>query len=320
MRGIARVSGVEMFIVVALNVLLDSLLGCTSGGVLVRGKRKVGNGEEIQGLKMMHFRTLDWGMDGLRNLLVTLEFVRSKSREPERVIARSIPYAGFVGVLTGVRQDLSVSLNFRPVHYCSTVSLRAHQLLVPLGFRPSIASHLRSALFPPNKNTPIPDLFQSVKTLQAIKSSPCYLILCSGTKTTVIERDLSTSKLRTSTQFIVHTNHDQEIPSFVPQTIKHSPVGLNFWIEDSEYRAECVATKWAAVKTKHENKQKYEPALKDVRPSIVMDTLISWVKTYPVMNETSHFGCVMDPSTGGIVMLERDGFKKHRPNGVLSMN
>lgn len=96
-------------------------------------------------------------------------------------------------------------------------------------------------------------------------------------------------------------------------------MGLDFWIEDSEYRAECVATKWGAVKTKHENKQNEEPALKDVQPSIVEETLINWVKTYPVMNETSHFGCVMDPGTGRIVMLERDGFKKHRPNVVLTM-
>lgn len=105
MKGIAKMAGVDMFIVVALNVLLDSLLGCTSGGVLVRGKKRKGkNGEEeSQVPKMMHFRTLDWGMDGLKNLLVTLEFVRSKSSEPERVIARSITYAGFVGVLTGVR-------------------------------------------------------------------------------------------------------------------------------------------------------------------------------------------------------------------------
>ena len=100
-KGISETSGVDLFIVIALNVLLDSLLGCTSGGVLVRGKKgRKGEGEES---KMMHFRTLDWGMDGLRNLLVTLEFVRSKSSEPEKVIARSITYAGFVGVLTGVR-------------------------------------------------------------------------------------------------------------------------------------------------------------------------------------------------------------------------
>jgi hypothetical protein len=106
LKGIAKASGLDMYFLVALNVLLDSLLGCTSGGVVVRGEKKRtrdgGNGERAEG-RMMHFRTLDWGMDELRSVLVVLEFVRSKSAEPERVIGRTITYAGFVGVLTGVR-------------------------------------------------------------------------------------------------------------------------------------------------------------------------------------------------------------------------
>lgn len=52
---------------------------------------------------MLHFRTLDWGMDPLRSVLVQLEFVRSKSEDPEKAIARTVTYAGFVGALTGVR-------------------------------------------------------------------------------------------------------------------------------------------------------------------------------------------------------------------------
>jgi len=102
LRGISDASGVPMYFLVALNVLLDSLLGCTSGGVLVKGNKKR---QQLEGEKatMMLFRTLDWGMEELRSVLVVLEFVRSKSADPERVIARSITYAGFVGVLTGVR-------------------------------------------------------------------------------------------------------------------------------------------------------------------------------------------------------------------------
>jgi hypothetical protein len=45
--------------------------------------------------KMLHFRTLDWGMDSLRKLIVQLEFVNEKGGS---VIARSITYAGFVEV------------------------------------------------------------------------------------------------------------------------------------------------------------------------------------------------------------------------------
>ena len=108
LKGIAKASGVDMYILVALNVLLDSLMGCTSGGVLtkpenMRGVERNAWDEDEHSLRMMHFRTLDWGMDELRSVLVVLEFVRSKSEVPEKVIARTISYAGFVGMLTGVR-------------------------------------------------------------------------------------------------------------------------------------------------------------------------------------------------------------------------
>jgi hypothetical protein len=63
------------------------------------GRRAEGKAEA----RMLHFRTLDWGMDPLRGVLVQLEFVRSGSRDPEEVLARTVTYAGFVGVLTGVR-------------------------------------------------------------------------------------------------------------------------------------------------------------------------------------------------------------------------
>ena len=90
LRGISVACGVPLGLLVVLNVFLDGMLGCTSGGVRVGGK-------------MMHFRTLDWDMPQLMDVLVVLEFVRSKSETPEKVVARSVAYAGFVGCLTGVR-------------------------------------------------------------------------------------------------------------------------------------------------------------------------------------------------------------------------
>lgn len=105
LKGISKASGVKMFLLIALNVLLDSMLGCTSGGVTVAPKKEKGKGkeEDDEEPRMMHFRTLDWGMDPLREVLVVLHFVRSASDEPDKVLARTVTYAGFVGVLTGVR-------------------------------------------------------------------------------------------------------------------------------------------------------------------------------------------------------------------------
>jgi hypothetical protein len=105
LRGISKASNVPLYLLVALNVSLDSLMGCTSGGVMVTPKLRKG---EDATATMMHFRTLDWGMDGLRSLLVVLEFVDSKSADPNRVIKTSITYAGFVGVLTWVRYAISL--------------------------------------------------------------------------------------------------------------------------------------------------------------------------------------------------------------------
>lgn len=217
LKGLSRGTGIELFLLVAFNVLLDLLLGCTSGGVLWDGMgeetedgknegREVGrngveNGREEKsdgppddgyttgrfrqtayrrtrqagqksstansksessrhkgrtgshGNRIAHFRTLDWGMDTLRHLVVELEYVRY---EGGPVIARTIGYFGYVGVLTGVRAGLSMSLNHRATHtrgsWVRRFSFRWNQLMVLLGKRPSISSTLRYILFNNNNN------------------------------------------------------------------------------------------------------------------------------------------------------------------------
>lgn len=48
-----------MHLLVAFNVLLDLFMGCTSGGAKLSVEDR-----------MLHFRTLDWGMDPLRKVIV----------------------------------------------------------------------------------------------------------------------------------------------------------------------------------------------------------------------------------------------------------
>ena len=73
LRGIAEVIGIDMWLLVAHNVLLDMFMGCTSGGVRVNhtGVRS----------RMLHFRTLDWGMDLLRKIIVHLDFIERPGGE-----------------------------------------------------------------------------------------------------------------------------------------------------------------------------------------------------------------------------------------------
>ena len=134
-RGISHVTGVPMYLLVSLNVFLDLLMGCTSGGI------KTQSSVEGQSTRMLHFRTLDWGMDPLRSVIVQLDFINSKT-SADKVLSSSITYVGFVGVLTGVRQYLSLSLNFRGIHnaqaFRDRFRFRFHHLLVLLGHRQSI--------------------------------------------------------------------------------------------------------------------------------------------------------------------------------------
>ncbi|KAJ4288745.1 hypothetical protein N0V88_007279 [Collariella sp. IMI 366227] len=70
--GIACATGVPRDMLVLFNVVLDLLMACTSGGV-----RLASNSDSHQQTsRMVHFRTLDWDMNMLRQLVVEYEFVQ----------------------------------------------------------------------------------------------------------------------------------------------------------------------------------------------------------------------------------------------------
>lgn len=121
----------------------------STGTTSSNGSRKGGEeGEKEEGWCILG----RWigGMDPLRELVVQLDFVRENQpgedgQGGKEVLASSITYVGFVGVLTGVRKGLSASLNFRPVHNDSMLSRErrnlafyVNHLLVLLGRRQSI--------------------------------------------------------------------------------------------------------------------------------------------------------------------------------------
>ncbi|RFU26070.1 hypothetical protein B7463_g10275, partial [Scytalidium lignicola] len=303
LRSIAQAANVDLFYLVALNVVLDRLLGCTSGGVVV--KPSSGKGREREE-RMMHFRTLDWGMDKLRKLVIVLEFVRS-AEDPELVVARSVTYAGFLGVLTGVRENLSVSLNFRGAHSCNTISLRFHQLLVLLGFRASTSTHLRGALLCP---TPLPSLSTLATKLSGTKTSPCYLILCDSNETIVIQKDLTSSNKRCSNQFIACTNHDQSYGrdrgDDVESNLHPKPnlAGMEILLEESEERYAFIRDKWIKYTQKQERQRRIQNGNSRL-PAVGEKALKNWIQEFPITNECTNFVCLMDPKMGQIRWLER---------------
>ncbi|KAF7556707.1 hypothetical protein G7Z17_g1238 [Cylindrodendrum hubeiense] len=225
--GISKATGIPMHVLVGFNVILDLLLGCTSGGV-----RTISPGISSPNLQtqMLHFRTLDWGMDQLRKIIVELDFVRSDGGP---VIATTVTYLGYVGVLTGVRKGLSMSLNFRPYHarnsWRQRASFRWQQAMVILGLRQSISSVLRGFLLGPAQSNQEgvakrssrlvvnekdveevqDDYIQAILSTQATSpSTAAYLILCRPDKVFIIEKDHRQASIRQSDTFLTAYNHD----------------------------------------------------------------------------------------------------------------
>ena len=77
MRGIAKEVGVGVYLVVAYNTFLDLFAGCVSGAVRTEGAGAQG--------RLLHFRGLDWDMEELRNLVISVDYVRDG-----KVVARSV--------------------------------------------------------------------------------------------------------------------------------------------------------------------------------------------------------------------------------------
>ena len=111
----------------------------------------------------------------------------------------------------------------------------------------------------------------------------------------------------------MQTNHDT--PPTEPSDHTHSQkevssiIGMEALLEDSKERSACIQKKWDSMKRRYEKRQqsgKIEPDDDDSSgPTVREETLQGWIKAYPIMNECSHFGCILDPKTGTIRWLER---------------
>lgn len=336
LRGIAEESGIPMYLLVAFNVVLDLLMGCTSGGV-----RSLEKGLPLSDARMLHFRTLDWTMDPLRQILVQLDFVRSKSNSPDQILASSITYVGFTGVLTGVRTGLSMSLNFRGLHDNSSKTAQFrfyfHHLLVLLGQRPSIATYLRAFLtgdheaaetssrrgrgssrnpqLAPGAHQPmlLVDVFKAVSSYH---TTAAYLIFSDGDSTMSVDKDFRTAKMRRSRDFVATTNHDviehgedqkeNVVAARAVQNAAGHAAGLDEFLDESEDRLKRISDRWKRLlvrKQKERVRAGESLSIEDVaaQTSLNQNQVIDWVSRYPTTNECTHFSTVMDPKRGTVV-------------------
>ena len=97
LKGIAKASGVPLGRVVLLQIAYEAFAACTS--IIVDGPEG----------HPLHIRTMDWEMPELQPLTIEVDFMRRG-----QVVCRATTWAGYVGVLTGLRcNGFSVSVNYR---------------------------------------------------------------------------------------------------------------------------------------------------------------------------------------------------------------
>lgn len=322
LRGIARETGIGMDLLVAFNVALDLLMGCTSGGVRVQSAGTSSSVGETAGgpSRMVHFRTLDWDMDELRQLVVELEFVRA---EGGPVVARTVGYFGYVGVLTGVREGLSVSLNFRAgqeLERRKLWALRWHLAMVVLGRRRGVASVLRGYLLgegrvrkkgggwlirggegkgevetPPNIDDILADLARS-------PSTAAYLIFCTPSRVYSVEKGYRTASVQSSSEFLTTCNHDvadEPDPSRIHAAAQHvASQGMAEIIDESFERKEAVEHVWRQkLRLRRKTRRHRGEAVEAVTEEDVLHMLGHEDITYG----GTHYAVVMDPESGGIL-------------------
>ncbi|KAJ7156852.1 beta subunit of N-acylethanolamine-hydrolyzing acid amidase-domain-containing protein [Mycena crocata] len=274
-RGIARLTGVPLHLVVAFNTFLDLFSGCSSGGARVCD---AGSGRDTG---VVHFRGLDWEMEALRKLIICVDYVRDG-----QVVARAVTYAGYIGILTGVRAGLSISLNYRTRidSPSSVTSHRLHQAAMLLGLRPSIPSRLRVILL---SSGPPPSLATLAHDLPAQPSTPCYLAFCTPNGILVLEKDLVSAVTQNADDFLAVTNHDVRMENLAPEgwraLLELEGRGNDAIVDDSIERKECVSQLWK----------------KKGNARLTVQDVARQMEVRPVLNECTHFSCVMDPAVEG---------------------
>ncbi|CAI4217352.1 unnamed protein product [Parascedosporium putredinis] len=318
LRGISAASGVPLHLLVAFNVLLDVLLGCTSGGMRVasglphihNNPTNDSNGndddDDDDDSRIVHLRTLDWGMDPIRALTVELDFVRHPGGP---VVASTVTYFGYVGVLTGVRKGLSLSLNFRPRHDVSTpwkrLAFRWHQAMVVLGFRRSISSVLRRLLFDDDDDDDGDD------DDKESEGSPPGL-----SESKVADADHLSGTLHTSPTFLAAYNHDradEDHPDRLTDIAHHladakPSCAMADLVTYSLERKARLDALWTASANpgSASRSQRSRPRGRDMPPraatgTVTLADVLRLIKDPEIRNDETHYAAVMDPATGEIL-------------------
>jgi hypothetical protein len=213
-----------------------------------------------------------------------------------------------------------------------------HLGLVLLGFRRGIGSILRGYLLQRESSAvgeasarnflSYAEIIEELSCREKpLLSTACYLCISSGRETTIIEKDLATAKLRSSTEFIVVTNADVDDETSnaanepkrkamskpagkrAKSAKKASPpptTALEELIEDANERKICAEKNYRSLLRRRSKvlRQGGGGDLEDpvdtsgLLPSV--EDIVELVQKYPTTNECTHFAAVLDPLEGEI--------------------
>ncbi|PCD31894.1 hypothetical protein FGRA07_09893 [Fusarium graminearum] len=272
LRGLSKAMNMPMHILVAFNVLLDLLLGCTSGGVrtfdtpISKGKTR-----------MLHFRTLDWGMEGLRHIIVELDFVRHAGGP---VVATTITYLGYVGVLTGVRRGLKADVK--------TESTRDSTDTAEQGVSDEYVQKV-------------------LERLSTSESSAAYLILCQPERVFLVEKDNKTATISESDTFLTVCNHDvkhEDDPSLLRQAAAEleeadDALGMAELVSLSVDRKKHLEGLWREGTSSCQRRYKHQ------RDVVTHRDVIKFLEDDEIRNEETHYAVIMNPKDGKVIWRKK---------------
>ena len=249
----ADICNVPLGAMILMQVCYELYACCTSA--VLSGTADVGP---------LHFRTLDWGMKGLNQLTVQIEF-----RQNNKTVYSAITWAGFVGHLTVMKPGVgSISLNYR-----ATPNGRLMHNLWRLwyGYYPA-GYWIRDVI---ERCKSYKEIVQQLSNRPLI--APCYFVV-SGTRNgegcrLIRDRQgvAAVCSLDDSAKAVIQTNID---------CVKTSKVDIS----DSKSRHQCAQTQLRHLCVKSIDK--------------VNEDLLKRFMVAPIVNDTTIFGCVMNARHG----------------------
>eukprot|EP00736_Rhodelphis_marinus_P006671 Rmarinus@m.4334 len=228
----------------------------------------------------IHFRTMDWPLPELNPLTITVDFHKGG-----QLLYRTVTWAGFVGVLTGVRVGCySISVNFRSLGGNPLGNLmRSLTGCWPVGYL------VRDVL---ESQSSYAAACQTLENARLV--SPSYIIVKAAVRGVgrVITRDPSGFSSRSfrdaeeNKEFLVQTNVDWGVAVAPDGDILYSTA-----------RIEAVEKLFAQFK---QNEKRSSPPDDRERNTMASgptaDDIVNGLFRHPVLNEDTVYMVVMDPA------------------------